>query len=146
MRLWSIHPKYLDQKGLVALWREALLAQKVLEGRTKGYKNHPQLIRFKKKRNPSKVISSYLHAICDEADRRGYKFDRSKIKFEFKKVVSLIKVTEKQLICERNHLKTKLQKRDPKKFKEIEKIKRIIPHPIFKKISGEIESWEKNIY
>ena len=41
MKLWSIHPKYLDAKGLVALWREALLAQKVLDGKTEGYKNHP---------------------------------------------------------------------------------------------------------
>lgn len=23
MRLWSSHPKYLDAKGIVALWREA---------------------------------------------------------------------------------------------------------------------------
>jgi len=30
MRLWTIHPKYLDRQGLLALWREALLAQKVL--------------------------------------------------------------------------------------------------------------------
>ena len=48
MRLWSVHPKYLDSKGLVALWREALLAKQVLEGGTKGYRNHPQLDRFKK--------------------------------------------------------------------------------------------------
>ncbi|WP_368086417.1 pyrimidine dimer DNA glycosylase/endonuclease V [Nitrosomonas sp. Nm34] len=26
MRLWSIHPKYLDAKGLLALWREGLQA------------------------------------------------------------------------------------------------------------------------
>ena len=43
MRLWSIHPRYLDSMGLVALWREALLAQAVLRGETKGYKFHPQL-------------------------------------------------------------------------------------------------------
>ena len=46
MRLWSLHPKYLDIKGLVACWREGLLARKVLLDQTKGYKNHPQLIRF----------------------------------------------------------------------------------------------------
>ena len=43
MRLWSLHPKYLDKLGLLGLWRESLLAQKVLLGKTKGYKNHPQL-------------------------------------------------------------------------------------------------------
>ncbi len=46
MRLWSLHPKYLDRQGLLAVWREGLLAQKVLQGKTKGYKNHPQLKRF----------------------------------------------------------------------------------------------------
>lgn len=30
MRLWSIHPCYLDSKGLIALWRESLLAQACL--------------------------------------------------------------------------------------------------------------------
>jgi len=43
MRIWSLHPKYLDSKGMVALWREALLAKQVLLNKTKGYKNHPQL-------------------------------------------------------------------------------------------------------
>lgn len=43
MRLWSLHPQYLDAKGLVALWREGLLAQAVLAGQTRGYKRHPQL-------------------------------------------------------------------------------------------------------
>jgi hypothetical protein len=27
MRIWTVHPRYLDPKGLVAAWREALLAQ-----------------------------------------------------------------------------------------------------------------------
>ncbi len=34
MRLWTLHPKYLDPRGLVALWREALFAQAVLRGWT----------------------------------------------------------------------------------------------------------------
>lgn len=38
MRLWVSHPKYLDCKGLVALWRESLLARKVLKGKTKGWR------------------------------------------------------------------------------------------------------------
>jgi hypothetical protein len=51
MRIWSLHPKYLDAKGLVALWRESLLAKQALESKTKGYKNHPQLNRFKNSGN-----------------------------------------------------------------------------------------------
>ena len=78
MRLWSLHPSLLDQKGLVALWREALLAQKVLQGRTKGYRSHPQLDRFRQK-TPVTTISAYLWAIHDEASRRGYSFESSKI-------------------------------------------------------------------
>ena len=79
MRLWSIHPCYLDAKGLVALWREGLLAQNVLIGNTKGYKNHPQLIRFKNTNNPLGAIACYLRDVVDEADKRGYNFNRNKI-------------------------------------------------------------------
>src|SRR5215467_3185960 len=80
MRLWSIHPKYLDSKGLVALWRESLLAKNVLENKTKGYKNHPQLLRFKQARDPVNCINQYLFEIYNEAKRRNYSFDKKKIK------------------------------------------------------------------
>jgi hypothetical protein len=79
MRIWSIHPRYLDSKGLVALWREGLLAQKVLQGATKGYVNHPQLIRFRKTENPVGAVADYLRFVADEAESRGYRFDRGKI-------------------------------------------------------------------
>jgi len=70
MRIWSLHPKYLDSKGLVALWRETLLAKHVLEGKTKGYKNHPQLNRFKAMKKPVEVINQYLSEIFIEAINR----------------------------------------------------------------------------
>ena len=38
MRLWSLHPRYFDSKGLTAAWREALLARAVLTGQTRGYR------------------------------------------------------------------------------------------------------------
>src|SRR5579862_5032823 len=79
MRLWTLHPKYLDAKGLVALWREALLAQKVLRGKTKGYRHHPQLARFKAHENPVVALAAYLREVHKEAKRRGYAFDGSKI-------------------------------------------------------------------
>jgi len=79
MRLWSIHPKYLDSIGLVALWREGLLAKKVLQGKTKGYKNHPQLIRFKNTKNPILSIDAYLYFVLEEASQRGFNFDNSKL-------------------------------------------------------------------
>ena len=79
MRLWSLHPKYLDPQGLVALWREGLLARAVLRGETRGYHHHPQLWRFRAQRSPRRAIDAYLHDVCDEADRRGYHFDRRKL-------------------------------------------------------------------
>ncbi|UQT44387.1 pyrimidine dimer DNA glycosylase/endonuclease V [Akkermansia muciniphila] len=79
MRLWSLHPSYLDAVGLVALWREGLLARKVLQGQTKGYTRHPQLIRFRETENPIHVLDFYLKTVHDESTRRGYNFDLSKI-------------------------------------------------------------------
>jgi hypothetical protein len=79
MRLWSLHPQYLDTKGLIALWREALLAQAVLSNKTRGYKQHPQLLRFKTCTNPSLQICNYLRSIHGEAVRRGYNFDEAKL-------------------------------------------------------------------
>jgi hypothetical protein len=79
MRLWTLHPKYLDVQGLVALWREALLAREILRGRTVGYRQHPQLKRFKSCRSPSSAINGYLAAVYAEAQSRGYRFDRSKL-------------------------------------------------------------------
>ena len=110
MRLWSLHPRYLDAKGLVALWREALLAQKVLQGNTRGYRNHPQLIRFKQQGNPVAAIAEYLREVQREADRRGYHFDASKIAQHA--AAKTIPVTDGQLAYEFAHLVAKLKLRD----------------------------------
>jgi len=142
MRLWSLHPKYLDSKGLVALWREALLAKKVLEGKTKGYKNHPQLIRFKEFKDPLKAINSYLYYVFKEAEKRNYNFNKKKISIK-KPLSKIISVTDKQVKYEFQHLYKKLKKRN--KNLKIEKIKKIEINPIFYLVKGEIESWEKVI-
>jgi hypothetical protein len=140
MRLWSIHPCYLDAKGLVALWREGLLAQNVLRGNTKGYKNHPQLNRFKATDNPVAAISSYLEYVVREADRRNYNFNREKL--AEKKIGSKISVTEGQLEYEFKHLLIKLKVRDPGLYRESKAIKIIKPHPLFRKVTGDVEEWE----
>jgi hypothetical protein len=140
MRLWTIHPQYLDVKGLLAAWREALLAQKVLEDRTKGYKNHPQLKRFKETANPAGAIGSYLRGIQTEAVRRGYRFSEDKINpanFE-----GVIDCTRGQLLYEWNHLRRKVRLRDAGKYTELESIKEPQPHPLFNIIEGDIEDWE----
>lgn len=140
MRLWSIDLRYLDSKGLVALWREGLLAQNVLLGKTKGYKNHPQLIRFKNTDNPKVTIGNYLHNVVDEADKRGYSFKREKIILNEK--CDQIDVTKGQLSYEFNHLLNKLKVRDIKKYEELKSIKDIKLHPLFTQVDGDIEKWE----
>ena len=143
MRLWSIHPKYLDARGLVALWREGLLAQKVLAGKTRGYKNHPQLERFKGLKNPLQGIGLYLTAVAEEAKHRGYRFDLSKIILTKSGRRTFIKVTRGQLRYETEHLKAKLLIRDPELLGRLSSRKIFTPHPSFKAVSGSIASWEK---
>jgi hypothetical protein len=140
MRIWSINSKYLDAKGLVALWREALLAKQVLEGKTKGYKNHPQLIRFKTAPNPVDAINQYLSEVYKEAISRGYNFDKKKINWDFKPLK--ITVTKGQINFERAHLLGKLKTRDIYKYKELLDKSNFISHPLFKIVKGDIEGWE----
>jgi hypothetical protein len=140
MRIWSLHPKYLDAKGLVALWRETLLAKKVLEGKTKGYKNHPQLNRFKKLKRPVDAINQYLLEIHMEASGRKYNFDKEKINRIFKP--AKLMVTKGQLAYEAAHLLNKLMIRDPKRYKELKLKKTFECHSLFKVIEGQIEEWE----
>jgi hypothetical protein len=140
MRLWSIHPEYLDAKGLVALWREGLLAQKVLLGETRGYKNHSQLIRFKECNNSVGAIASYLRCVHEEAEKRGYKFDRAKI--ANKRITAKLFVNSGQIDYEFEHLLNKLKMRDHSLYAKLKNIKKIKLHPIFKKRKGNIEDWE----
>ena len=141
MRLWSLHPSLLDPKGLVALWREGLLAQKVLQGRTAGYRSHPQLHRFRQSDEPLAAISTYLWAVHEEATRRGYTFDASKIALE-RRPVSLT-VTEGQLTFEFRHLKEKLRRRDPGRFRRLGRTRQVTPHPLFVVVTGDIQPWER---
>jgi hypothetical protein len=143
MRLWSIHPKYLDTKGLLGLWREGLLAQKVLEDKIERYKNHPQLIRFRNTRNPILYIGTYLYYVYLEGKRRNYNFDINKIKryiFDIEKM----SVKRGQVLYEFNHLLKKLEMRDKKSYEEIKDIKEIEVNPIFYIVNDDsIEQWEK---
>ncbi len=140
MRIWSIHPKYLDTKGLTAVWRETLLAKHVLEGKTKGYQHHPQLKRFKDQTDPLKAIHFYLKIIYEEAVQRGYHYDPSK--FDTVESVNQIPVTDGQIEYERVHLLNKLQKRDPEKYKNLIDVADFETHPLFYIVEGDIEPWE----
>ena len=139
MRLWSLHPSLLDRMGLLALWRESLLAQKVLLGKTTGYRFHPQLKRFQASQNPVAAISTYLWAVVDEARVRGYTFDASKIAMRRRGI--LIPVTRGQLEFEREHLRKKLQLRDQRRASALSAA-RLRPHPMLRVVAGDIEPWE----
>ena len=139
MRLWSLHPSLLDVTGLVALWREGLLAQKVLLGRTKGYRFHPQLDRFRACNDPVAAISTYLWGVIGEAGARGYAFDSSKIVLELSPI-SLF-VTQGQLEFEWKHLRRKLSVRDPARHRSLT-VAELTSHPMLRVIAGGIEPWE----
>ncbi len=140
MRIWSLHPKYLDSKGLVALWREGNMARNVLEGKTKGYKHHPQLDRFKRAEKPVECINQYLSAVYRESVERGYNFNGNKINWSFK--TTTLPVTSGQMEYESVHLMKKLKKRDIKKFSILSGEKEFDPNPLFNVVEGDIEDWE----
>ena len=141
MRLWTIHPRYLDAKGLVAAWREGLLAQKVLRGETRGYTRHPQLIRFQAQARPVEVIAAYLLVLEKEASRRGYVFDLSKISTP--RFTGKLAETRGQLLFEWRHLKRKLRSRTPAAYRECRGILCPAPHPLFRIVKGPRQIWEK---
>ena len=140
MRLWTLHPKYLDAQGLVALWREALLAREVLRGHTNGYRRHPQLRRFQACTSPRTALNRYLALVHAEASYRGYTFDRSKLG----RVGSAqrIQVTDGQLQYEWRWLLTKLQRRSPSIYLRHVDVCCPLAHPLFRVVSGPIAEWE----
>jgi hypothetical protein len=141
VRLWTLHPKYLDAKGLVALWREGLLARAVLRGATKGYRHHPQLRRFRAQRSPRAAINTYLRWVAVEAKRRGYSFDTRKLGPGRSDIG--LRATGGQLAFEWQHLLEKLRRRNPALYAKWRGLKSPQPHPLFRIVRGEIESWER---
>ena len=142
MRIWSLHPKYLDARGLVALWREALLAQAVLKGQTKGYVYHPQLLRFREQSYPLGSIAEYLRIVYEEATSRGYRFAAEKIARS--RAPGYLTVTRGQIEFEWHHLMEKLRARDPKWQAQLASVKTPKPHPLFRVVRGTVAKWEKS--
>jgi hypothetical protein len=141
VRIWSLHPKYLDARGLVALWREGLLAQAVLKGETNGYVHHPQLLRFQEQRFPVGFIAQYLRVVNGEAVNRGYRFAADKISPS--RAPSYLTVTRGRLEFEWHHLMEKLRTRDPKWQARLATVKAPQPHPLFRTVCGNVAQWEK---
>lgn len=145
MRLWSLHPRHLDRQGLTGGWREALLAQAVLAGRTRGYRSHPQLERFRAHQDPELAIGAFLAGLADEATTRGYRFDRTKIDHPSRpgSEPARIKVTDGQVALEWTHLLTKLERRSPERWERERQLEVPQVHPLFDVVPGAIESWER---
>jgi hypothetical protein len=141
MRIWTIHPKYLDARGLVALWREALLARAVLAGRTKGYTAHPQLVRFRAAHDPLAAINVYVWGVADEAEARGYRFDRRKLRSR-QRDPKLVE-TRGQLQAEWRHLREKLRSRAPDWLQKWSNVSTPDAHPLFRIVPGPVRPWEK---
>jgi hypothetical protein len=145
VRLWSLHPSLLDRQGLTACWREALLAQAVLRGATKGYGAHPQLERFRAVDEPLAAIGAYLEGVRDEASLRGYRFDPDRI-VEPRRPESLppIPVTDGQLALEWAHLLRKLAQRSPAEHTRVAS-GAPCPHPLFLTVPGAVAPWERAV-
>jgi len=141
VRLWTVHPAYLDAPGLVALWREALLAQKVLLGLTRGYRFHPQLIRFRQQSDPVAAIGAYLAGVHAEALRRGYRFDAAKIVKRGREV--RMHETKGQLLHEWQHLRRKLRLRGARRYAQFARLASPAAHPIFRIVAGGVRAWER---
>ena len=149
MRLWSLHPRYLDRQGLTATWREALLAQAVLAGRTKGYTRHPQLRRFQATADPVATVGAYLELVAEEATGRGYRYDRSRIiqrPSDLGAWAGSLEVSTGQLDHEWGHLVAKLALRSPEWLKGLGR-EGVAPgrhetHPLFRVVQGPVADWE----
>ena len=141
MRLWSLHPRYLDPQGLTAAWREALLARAVLRGETRGYRHHPQLDRFRAHATPRQAINAYLAAIHAESVNRGYRFDASKLGRAA--AVAPIPVTRGQVAFEWAWLLQKLAARSPDLHARWVSVTRPKCHPLFQVRAGGVEPWER---
>jgi hypothetical protein len=141
VRLWSLHPCYLDAKGLVALWRESLLACAVLKKETQGYRHHPQLERFWACEKPIVAITQYLWGIYEEATQRGYNFDAAKL--GRKEPCAKIGITCGQLGYEWKHLCMKLKQRNQSQYQRNREVVKLRPHPLFKVRAGGIALWER---
>lgn len=151
MRLWSLHPCYLDRPGLTAAWREALLAQAVLAGRTSGYTRHPQLGRFRACQEPVTAIGAFLSVLQQEATDRGYRFDLARIDrpagvgMPTAGWVETVPVSSGQVRYEWEHLMGKLRARSPQDARRWEGTagREVLVHPLFVMVPGPVASWER---
>ena len=143
MRLWSVHPRYLDRQALIACWRESLLAQSVLVTPGRGYSRHPQLERFTVHDAPITAMAHYLAGYLAEAEVRGYHFNSEKIVGDPMAPVTPIPLAKGQLAYEWRHLGAKLAARSPEVARRWDAVTLPEAHPLFTLHDGPVASWER---
>lgn len=143
MRLWSIDFSYLDRPGLLACWRESLLARNVLYGLTEGYKHHPRLARFKPSGDPVTAINTYLYYILLESRNRNYSFDENRLDYSSINTDFHMPVTVGQVTYEFKLLLSKLKTRSPVNFNKIKGIDRPSTCRLFIQVEGDAENWDR---
>ena len=154
VRIWSLQTRYLDRQGLTACWREGLLAQAVLAGRTRGYRQHSQLERFRAQPDPVAAVGAYLEAVAREAADRGYRFDVTRIDrtgppagtAPAGAAVPRIPVTEGQVAHEWAHLAAKLAARSPQRAAAQAGVTNPDVHPLFVVVPGPAAPWERGTF
>lgn len=150
MRLWSLHPSYLDKQALQVCWADALQAleyYKQERAYMKGITNdlspyfYPCLDRFRMTGSPIAHITNYLHGLCDESERRNTPFGRAKLP-EFTPGLRL-KVTDGQIAREEKLLLLQLNRRKQTQlWMDLFVAEYVQPHPLFEIVSGPVEPWE----
>lgn len=151
MRLWSLHPQYLDRPGLTAAGREALLAQAVLAGRTRGYTAHPQLERFRRCDDSLAAVGVFLSVLQQEASERGYRFDLTRVDRPQRPGMPTatwagsVPVALGQVGYEWEHLMGKLRRRSPQRADTwaTTPVREVAVHPLFCVVPGPIATWER---
>lgn len=123
------------------MWREGLLAQAVLAGRTSGYRHHPQLVRFRAHPDPPAAVARFLGGIAAEAHQRDYRFDTAKI--QAPPATFPIEETDGQLRYEWSHLLCKLRQRSPAVYQTWHELVSPDPHPLFVIVPGPVRDWER---
>lgn len=154
MRLWTIHPKYLDGKRLTSQWKEGIQMMHIWKeigenpepAKRLGYVSHPQVRRLSNLLvADSGLISLLLHqhltAVHEESVQRSYSFNKKLIddlapdcKNAPKVYVTMGQVAyEFALMATKNNEWSQKVAIDPY----------MLCNPIFQVVSGSIESWEK---
>lgn len=130
MSLWSVHPRYLDNKGLISAWNRGLQLQKQLSTEPARNTGNSQLIMFSRQEKPLHAIGSYLSFIASEGCRRGYKFTHEKILYpNFDE--ELLPIDSEQLRSENQMLQNRLKTRDKNRYQQLSSQSWPETHPLF---------------